>query len=440
LLPLAILAAAAIDAASIAQNSATLQALGPHPFGSPRNQAAAQFLAAKLQEAGLSQASVDAFTVDGIFGSNVIANLPGRSDRLVILATHHDTNRDGSDLAARSRAMAVLVELGKQASRLRPAKTWILASFDGGESKGEGLAHYLDTLGRSQSMLDGVILLDGGPPQDEPVDPTLIAPACPDGPGSNRRAIGGADFVSAALAQPPENLDFSFDDPGIGLLTQPFIRTFRTRCDPTAARALETGIGALIVTDRSYSRAFLANGAAAKPADPPLKDEVGARLGRLAFAAIQGVDATPFPPRQSNAWLVAGRTLWPGWLLFALGCASLIPGLFALRANSTGLGLRGAYSLLFLAGLYYEPEFALFAGLLPTLVPVAFPRQAFLVALAPLAVLLAAGGLSFARGQVIGTWLSPWMWLGVVCCVGLLLGSMVRAGKKPPAKAKRGRK
>ncbi len=439
--PLALFAAAAIDAASIAQNSATLQALGSHPFGSPRNQAAAQFLAAKLQEAGLAQAAVDAFTEGGNSGTNVVASLPGRSDRLVIIATHHDTARDGGDLAARSRAMAVLVEIGKEASKLRPAKTWILASFDGGESKGEGLAHYLETLGRTRTMVDGLILLDSGPPQTDALDPTLIAPACADGPGSNRRGIAGADFVAATLARAADGLEFSFDDPGISLLTQPFIRAFRTRCDAGAAKSIESGIGAVVISDRSYSRAFLSNGVAAGISDPLLKDEGAAKLGRLAFAALQGVDETPFPPRQSNAWLVVGRGVWPGWVLFFLGCATLVPGLVTSRSQSTAFGIRAAYSVLFLAALYYEPEIAVFAGLIPNLIPVGFPRKALLISLAPLAVLLAAGGLSFVRGQVTGTWLSAWMWLGMTAAIALLIASIGRAsGKKAPAKAKRGRK
>ena len=208
---LALFAVGAIDAATIAQNSATLRALGPHPFGSPRNQAAAQFLAAKLKEAGLTQTAVDEFEAGTVVATNVIVNIPGRSDRIVILATHHDTARDGSDLAPRSRALALLVDVGKEASRLRPAKTWILASFDGGAGGGEGFAHYLETLGKSRSSVDGMILIDAHAAPNAATGLTLMAPSCAAEPGSSRRGIAPSALVAAALGRVPATLDVSFD-------------------------------------------------------------------------------------------------------------------------------------------------------------------------------------------------------------------------------------
>ena len=118
---LTLLAAASFDAAAIAQNSATLSALGPHPFGSPRNQAAAQFVAAKLQEAGLGQTKLEEFVFEGSPGTNVVASLPGLSDRLLIIATHHDSKKDGQDVSDRSRSLSLLIEIGRLASLKRPA-------------------------------------------------------------------------------------------------------------------------------------------------------------------------------------------------------------------------------------------------------------------------------------------------------------------------------
>ncbi len=162
MISLALLAAVSFDAAAIAQTSATLNALGPHPFGSPRNQAAAQFVSAKLQEVGLSQTTLEEFTFEGAAGTNVVANLPGRSDRLLIIAAHHDSKKDAQDVSGRSRSLSLLIEIGRLASKLRPAKTWIIASFDGGESKGEGFAHYLETLGKSRDLVDGGVVIYQG--------------------------------------------------------------------------------------------------------------------------------------------------------------------------------------------------------------------------------------------------------------------------------------
>ena len=75
MISLALLAAISLDAAAIAQQSATLNALGPHPFGSPRNRAAAEFVAAKLRESGMAQTTLDDFAFEGAAGVNVIAKI-----------------------------------------------------------------------------------------------------------------------------------------------------------------------------------------------------------------------------------------------------------------------------------------------------------------------------------------------------------------------------
>lgn len=439
MISLALLAAISFDAATIAQTSATLNALGPHPFGSPRNRAAAQFVMAKLQEAGLGQTVMTDFDFEGSPGTNVVASVPGRTDRLIILATHHDSKKDAQDVSDRSRSLSLLVEIGRQASRLRPSRTWILASFDGGESGGEGFAQYLQTLGKARDLVDAVVLLEAAPQETASPEPVLIAPACAGGLPSLRRGMAGRDLISAAWGGIPDSIEVAFDDPGISLLTQPFIRSFRTECDPLAARALAAQIGVIQVGDTSFSRKFLSKRPAAPTKDPALRDHAGARLGEVAFAALQGIDASsPMMPR-ADSWMVFGRSVLPGWVLFGLGLATLVPGLLALRGGGTRLALRSAYSAILVATLYYEPEAALFVGALPSLVPTSAPRKYLVLALLPLALLLAAGGLGAVRGQVTGSWLSGWIWAGWASGFGLLFASP--AGfKKAPAKPRRGKR
>lgn len=439
LISLALLAALTFDAGAIAQTSATLNALGAHAFGSPRNQAAAQFVAAKLQEAGLAQTTIVDFTFEGSAGTNVVASLPGRSDRLLIIATHHDTKKDAQDVSGRSRSLALLIEIGRQASRLRPAKTWILASFDGGESRGEGFARYLETLGKARDLVDGVVVLDASPLRDSPGEPSLIAPACANDVSAGRRGIAGRDLVAGALGGIPSSIDVSFDDPGISLLTQPFIRAFRTACDPLAARPMAASLGVIQVADAGFSRSFLSRGPTAPPRDPALRDNEAARLAELAFAAIQGIDASAPSLPQSDSWLVVGRSVWPGWLVFLLGLLTLVPGLFALRSQGTKLALRATQGALFTAVLYYEPEIALFSLALPNLLPPSAPKKYLAMALLPFALLLAAGGLCFIRGEVTGSWLSIWTWGGLAGCVALLYLAP-GGGSKTPARARKGKR
>ena len=439
MISLALLAAVVLDAASIAQTSATLNALGPHPFGSPRNRVAAEFVEAKLKEAGLAQTALEEFVFQGEAGANVVARLQGRTDRLLIIATHHDSGREAQDVSDRSRSLSLLIEMGRQAASLRPARTWILASFDGGESNGQGLSAYLEALGKSKSLVDGVLLIDAASQPASEHAPSLIAPACRSGGDNGGRAIAGRDLVAAALGGVPASLDVSFDDPGISLLTQPFIRAFVTRCSPNAARAMAAGLGVIMATETSYSRSFINRPGAITPTEPGPRDTEAARLGEVAFAALLGIDgSTPSSP-QSDSWLVAGRAVWPGWLIFLIGLLTLIPGLMALRSDKARLPFRIAYSVLFAIVLYFEPEIALFAGLLPNLLPPSVPGRFLGLTFIPLALLVAAGALGFARGQVTGSWLSIWMWLGLATALGLLYASAGR-GKKAPARAKRGKR
>lgn len=430
------------DAALIAQTSATLNALGPHPFGSPRNQAAAQFVAAKLQEAGLSQTVVEEFVSEGAPGSNVVARIPGRSDRLLIVATHHDSAKDAQDVTDRARSLSLLIEIGRAASKTQPSKTktWILASFDGGESAGEGLAHFLETLGKSRALVDGVVLLDASRQGVSSAAPALIVPACtgPDGMG---RGLAGRDMVAAALAGIPPATEFSFDDPGINLLTQPFIRTFKTSCTGNAAAALAAQLGVIEVSETSYSGGFTNRAAGeAKGKETQAQDDAAVRLADVAYAAVLGIDAAAPSIRQSDSWLVVGRTVWPGWLVFLVGGATLIPGLLALRSDRSRLMFRAAHALLFVFVLYTEPEVALFAFLLPNLLPPSLSGKFLGPTLLPLILLIAAGGLGVARGQVTGSWLSLWVWLATAVALVLLYLSMAARGKKSPAKAKRGKR
>jgi hypothetical protein len=435
---LALLAAVSLDATAISQNSATLNALGPHPFGSPRNQAAAQFVAAKLEEAGLTRTTLETFGAGGLEGTNVVANLPGRSDRLLIIATHHDSSEDAAEVSDRSRSLSLLIEIGRQANALDRKKTWILASFDGGEATGEGMAHYLEGLGKSRGLIDGVVLIEASPWGGAGDGPSIIVPACGAGDNGSSRGLAGRDLVSAALSGLPESANVSFADPGISLLTQPFIRAFKTPCDPGAGRAIRDQLGVILIADAPFSRQFI-SGSGVAPSEPPTRDDAAAHLGAVALAAIQGIDAsTPSNP-QSDSWLVVGRSVWPGWFVFLLGLGTLVPGLVALRAQGLRLWIRAAYSALFTIVLFFEPEIALFSFGITNLVPPSASAKARAVSLAPLALLSAAGIVEFFRGEVTGSWLSIWLWLGLIGCL-ILLFAAPRPGRKSGTRGKRSKR
>jgi len=65
LLP-ALLAAAAFDGQAALRHASALAALGPHPWGSPRALAAAQYVAAQFRDAGLADVRLQDFDTAGI--------------------------------------------------------------------------------------------------------------------------------------------------------------------------------------------------------------------------------------------------------------------------------------------------------------------------------------------------------------------------------------
>jgi hypothetical protein len=82
---------------------------------------------------------------------------------------------------------------------------------------------------------------------------------------------------------------------------------------------------------------------------------------------------------------------------------------------------------------------ALFSLGLPNLMPPHLSRKILTVSFTPLVLLVSAGLLGFVRGQVHGSWLSIWLWLGLLSAVVLLYGAP-RPGRRASARVKRGKR
>src|SRR6185503_12345271 len=83
---LAVLLAASFDGQAALGHASSLA-----PLGSPRNQAAAAYVAAQLREAGLDAVELAPFESHGVQGTNVIGTLRAPGDELVVIGAHHDT-------------------------------------------------------------------------------------------------------------------------------------------------------------------------------------------------------------------------------------------------------------------------------------------------------------------------------------------------------------
>ena len=139
---LGLVLAASIDGEAALRHASALAALGPHPWGSARSEAAAQYVGAELRDAGLTEVVLQGFERHGIRGTNVIATLRGPSEEIVVVGAHHDTAPEAPGAYDDGGGVGILIELARVMAR-EPTRTrtYVFASFDGEEawSTGKGL-------------------------------------------------------------------------------------------------------------------------------------------------------------------------------------------------------------------------------------------------------------------------------------------------------------
>ena len=133
----AALVLAAFDGAAALRHASALSALGPRPWGSPRTQAAAAYIAAQLRTAG-ADVHIETFESQGIRGANVIATLPGDSPEFVVLGAHHDSAPGATGAYDDAAGVGVVIETARVLASLPRPRTIVIASFDGEEAWSTG--------------------------------------------------------------------------------------------------------------------------------------------------------------------------------------------------------------------------------------------------------------------------------------------------------------
>ena len=132
---LGLLLAASIDGTAALRDASALAALGPHPWGSTRNEAAAQYVAAQMRAVGLPQVELQRFERHGIQGTNVVGSLSAPGDEIVVLGAHHDSVAGSPGAYDDAGGVGVLLEvahaLAQEGAR---ARTFVFVSFDGEEA------------------------------------------------------------------------------------------------------------------------------------------------------------------------------------------------------------------------------------------------------------------------------------------------------------------
>jgi hypothetical protein len=443
---LGLLLAASIDGQAALRHASALAALGPHPWGSPRDKAAALYVAAELRATGIDEVELQNFETGGLAGTNVIATLRAPGDEFVVIAAHHDTAPDAPGAYDDGGGVGILIELAR-VLRLEKARTRsvVLASFDGEEAwatgKGTtvGSRAYLGRLQtRARSMVAAFAIEMSGWQKGTPVLHP-IAYADPRAPG--RQVVAPAWLVAAALAgSRDEGVPFGVGDPHLSWLYQPAVRTFRVRFYGDDVSFLQAGYPALFASDSSFS-AFYPD--YHEPSDVADRLDAGAleRMGRAVTGTVRVLLRTPRGKAEGPHWFAAfGRVItWP-WLL-GLGALSVLPALRqGLAGGRLALSLRLVQTGLFGLLLWRLTVPTLWIFVVPNLLlPWRRRRWTALLALLPAISLLVLGIAAWWRGAVSGVWLSVWE----IVALGLALALTFAGPRGPggrPGKHRRGRR
>ncbi|HVO12471.1 MAG TPA: M20/M25/M40 family metallo-hydrolase [Vicinamibacteria bacterium] len=413
-LALGVVLAAAIDGEAALRHASALAALGPHPWGSTRNEAAALYVAAQMRNAGLDAVELQRFERGGTVGTNVVGTLRGRGGELIVIGAHHDTVPGSPGAYDDSAGVALLLEVARAlAATPSRERTVMLASFDGEEAGASGKGTtagsraFLEHLGPRTRDLVAAFVIEmcgwkGGTPVLHP-----IQYGDPRRPGLAVIAPGW--LVAAALdGSWRAGAPLGVGDPYLSWLYQPAVRSFRVRLYGDDLSLLQAGRPALFASDSSFS-AFYPDYHKATDTAERLSAAALGRMGQAVLGVARALDRVARGPAEQPQWFAAFGHVVDGPWLVALGLLSLLPGLYA-GARGTLLTLleRLLEAGFFAVLLWWQPVPALFVFLLAhLLLPHARRPWAVLLSLLPLVALLAMGVSAWLRGAVDGIWLTP---------------------------------
>jgi hypothetical protein len=418
--------AAGIDAEAALRHASALSSLGPHPWGSPRAQAAAVYVEAQFRDAGLEEVRAQPFVKGGLHGTNVLGVLRAPGDEFILVGAHHDTAPDAPGAYDGGGGVGVLIEVARALGRAPGrTRTLVFASFDGEEAwatgKGTtaGSRAYIASLGTHARDLTAAFVIEmcgwaGGAPVLHPIpyaDPLRPGAAVVTPAWLVRAAQAGAQAGGQPLA---------LGDPLIPWLYQPLVRLFRVRLYGDDLSFAQARLPAVFVSDSSFSRYYPWYHAAGDTRDK-LDPRALERMGQAALGALDALQKTPRGPRAQPQWFAAFGRVWDAGALYALAALSLVPGLLRLRRRrGAALGVRLVQALLFALAVWRHPVPALAVLLLPNLLTGMSAARWTLVALLPALACVAVGAAAWQRGMVGGLWPAPWELAAGALALGLL--------------------
>lgn len=435
----ALLLAASVSGEAALRHASRLAALGPHPWGSARVTLAASYVESQFREASLQEVRLQPFESHGVQGANVLGLLRGPGKEFVVVAAHHDTAPDAPGAYDDGGGVGVLIETARAlAADKQRTRTIVFASFDGEEAWSTrkttvaGSRAYVKALGADARDLVGAFVVEmcgwqGGTPAFQAL--AYVDPLRADGSVIAPRWLVETSARGARATGAP----FVFGDPLIPWLHQAAVRTWRANFYGGDLAFLQARLPAVFVSDSSFTRFYPDYH---EPTDTADRLDAAAleRMGRAVLGAVRAIEAARGGPSEPH-WFSAFGVMIGATPLVLIGVASLVPGLrLALRTGARARTARLLHALLCGFLLYRNPVPALYALLLPNLLPLA-PRRAWSVTLSvlPALSLLGLGALAFYRGFVSGTFLTAWDQAAAAGAMALALVPLSAAGAAPRA-------
>jgi hypothetical protein len=413
---LALLLSAHLDGEAALRHASALASLGPHPWGSPRNRAAAEYVAAQFRAAGLAEVRLEEFESHGVRGANVVGVLRGGGSlpEFVVVGAHHDTAPEAPGAYDDGGGVGVVIEAARVLSQsaARP-RTVIFVSWDGeeawstGRTTTAGSRAFLKGLGARSRDLTAALAVEmcgwkGGTPSVHP-----IAYADPLRPGGY---VAAPDWLMAAVlsARSRGGERLRVGDPILSWLYQPAVRTFQVGLYGDDLSFLQAGLPAVQVSDSSFTAYYPWYH---KPADTPDKIDAAAlaRIGDLVVEVVEALGRAPRGPAVQPRWIAAFGHVWGAPVVWAIGVVALALSLAAaVRTGVVPLGVRIAQAAAVGFLLWRHPVPTLWV-FVPLLILTAFRPRGWprLVGLLPLLALAGLGAAAWLRGFVRGVWPTP---------------------------------
>jgi hypothetical protein len=295
-------AAAASLAGELAESASDPRA------GSDADSELAELVRARFTALEGAEGAEQRFEVDGKELRNLIAILPGRSERQVALIAHRDVGA-GTGAATSIASTAVLLEIANSFSGATHDKTLVFVSTDGGSLGAAGARRFARDYS-DVDRLDAVVVLSQ-PAAKEPAAPLVV-------PWSTGPESAGIELAETANAILSEETGQPAGNEGP---VQELMRLALPSGLGEQAPLIEAGVDAIRVSSSGELPP--------KPADDVDSNVATGsidRFGRATLALLLALDVAPSPLEQGpEAYIGLAGNLLPGWALSLIALSLLLP-------------------------------------------------------------------------------------------------------------------